>query len=521
MKLAGTKEIKEIDYLSSSKYKISSKIRMEIAGLKSFELIKSIFNPKKTLVIAGTGNNGGDGLVIARYLQLNGYECEILVSKNSNKSSSDYKENLKIINKMGIKIIKECTSAKIKKFDLIVDAFFGVGLNRELDRKAKNIIKKINASNTPVCAIDLPSGLDADTGLIYGGCVNADSTITFDFFKPGLLSDPGCKYSKDVHLVKLPTPIQLSNKLNNFFIEESFFKNFFKQRDKSSNKGTFGHVLVIGGSKNMSGAINLAGLSAYKTGCGLVTLCVPKCISNTLKKKFPESVFIEIPNNVDGLTMDESCFIDEIKQKLMKKPSAIVIGPGMTNRNGLLKLIKDALRYFDCPIILDADALNLISKDLSIIKKCKQQIILTPHPGEMARISQNSIKDIQKNRISIAKEISAITKAITILKGNRTIISSPKGETYINSSGNEGMATGGMGDSLTGIIASFIAQGYNPLEASILGVFVHGKAGDIISEKNTRRGILASEVIDLLPKTISQIEEESKKDIEVNRISNV
>ena len=520
MRLSSAKEIQKIDYLSSSKYKISSKIRMEIAGYKSFELIKKIYNPKKVLVIIGTGNNGGDGLVIARYLELNGTNCEVLIVKNSSKSSSDYKENLKIIKKLEIKTLKELGSNKINSFDLIVDSIFGVGLNRKIDRKIGNIIKKVNMSKLPVCSIDLPSGLDADTGLTYGSCIKADITITFDFFKPGLLTDPGCNFTKDVHLVKLPTPVRLSEKLNNFFVEESFFKKFFKKRDKSSNKGSFGHVLVIGGSKNMSGAINLAGLSAYKTGCGLVTLCVPKCISNTLKKKFPESVFIEIPNNSDGITMDEDSFVDEIKKRLIKKPSAIVIGPGMGNRQGLLKLIKESLLLFHCPIILDADALNLTSDDINIIKKCKEEIVLTPHPGEMARIIKKDVKYVQENRISIAKQVSRDTKAITILKGHRTIISSPRGEIYIIGSGNEGMATGGMGDSLTGIIASFIAQGYKPLEASTLGVFVHGKAADIISEKNTKRGILASEVIDMLPKTISQIEEESKRNIEVNKISN-
>ena len=217
MRLSSAKEIQKIDYLSSSKYKISSKIRMEIAGYKSFELIKKIYNPKKVLVIIGTGNNGGDGLVIARYLELNGTNCEVLIVKNSSKSSSDYKENLKIIKKLEIKTLKELGSNKINSFDLIVDSIFGVGLNRKIDRKIGNIIKKVNMSKLPVCSIDLPSGLDADTGLTYGSCIKADITITFDFFKPGLLTDPGCNFTKDVHLVKLPTPVRLSEKLNNFF----------------------------------------------------------------------------------------------------------------------------------------------------------------------------------------------------------------------------------------------------------------------------------------------------------------
>jgi len=521
MKLASVNQIKEIDLLSTSKYKIPSKTRMEIAGFKCFEIIKKEYESKNALIVVGTGNNGGDGLVVAKYLRIYGFKCEILIINNSNKRSPDYVENLDIVKKLKIKIIRTSKGLNLKKFDLIVDALFGVGLNRGLTKEISNLINRINSTKIPICSLDIPSGLNADTGSTYGACMNSDLTITFDFVKPGLLTDPGYKYSKKIHLVKLATPIELSNKLNNFFVDDNFFNNFFKARNKSANKGSFGHVLVIGGSKNMSGAVSIAGLSAYKSGCGLVTLCIPKCISNALKKKFPESIFIEIPNSSDGSTMNEELFIKEIKKRLTKKPSAVVIGPGMGNRAGLLEVVRESINFFDCPIILDADGLNVISGNLNILKRSGKDVVITPHPGEMARLADTTIKDVQKNRINIAKEIANKTNAIAVLKGYRTIIASPKNKFYINGSGNEGMATGGMGDCLTGIIASFIAQGYSTIDSTILGIFAHGKAGDIISAKNSKRGILASEIIKILPKTISTIEESSNANIELDVISNV
>lgn len=520
MKLATSSQIKEIDKLSTNKYGIPSLIRMEVAGLKSFDIIKKEYNPKKSLIVVGTGNNGGDGLVIARYLLLNNYECSIYIVKTSKIRSKDFVTNLSIIKKLGVKITNDWKNVKTKEYDLIIDGIFGVGLNRPLNSKISILIKTLNKTKIPICSIDIPSGLDPDSGKMLSTSIIADSTITFDFAKTGLLTDPGAKFSKKIFIVKLPTPETLSKKLNNFYINDNFFNDFIRKRGKSSNKGTFGHVLIVGGSKNMPGAVLLSGLAAYKSGAGLVTLCVPKCISNSLKNKIPEAIILDVPNSTDSRTIDESKFIATIKNNIRKKPSSIVIGPGLGSRKGLYKIIEDSLNYFDCPIILDADALNLISKDFNVLDKYKNQIIITPHPGEMSKITGKSVKEIQANRIKISSDVSRKIKCISVLKGFRTIISSNSGQIYINGSGNEGMATGGMGDALTGIIASFIGQGYSELESTILGVYVHGKAGDSIADVTSKRGILASEIIKKLPKTIKLIEENSSIYSDLERIEN-
>lgn len=519
MKLADSKQIKEIDRLSSRKFGISSQIRMEVAGLKSYEIINREYAPKNTLLIIGTGNNGGDGLVVARYLKLNKHKCSIFIVNTSKIKSKDFLDNFSIANRLGIEIVKNWKDVKLRKYDLIIDSIFGVGLNRSIVGNTKKIIDKLNKIKIPICSIDIPSGLNPDDGQIFSTCIVSDCTITFDFAKPGLLTDPGAKFSKKVFIVKLPTPDILAKNLNNHFIDESYFTNFFKTRDVSSNKGTFGHVMIIGGSKNMSGAVALSALAAYKSGSGLVTLCVPKSISNTLKNKLPEAIILDIPDSPDNQTMDENEFLRSLKDNIRKKPSAVVIGPGLGNRKGLLKVIKDSLSFFDCPIIIDADGLNLISKNLDILSKSKNKVIITPHPGEMSKLSRQSIKLVQENRIKTSKKLSSKMKCISILKGFRTIISNPSGEIYINSSGNVGMATGGMGDALTGIIASFIGQGYSTINSSILGVFVHGKAGDRIASKDSKRGILATQVIKELPKLIFSLEKDNNF-AELTKINN-
>jgi len=509
MKLASSDQIKEIDTLSTRKYGIPSLIRMEAAGLKSYEIIKEEYGPRNALIVVGTGNNGGDGLVIARYLLLDNYKCTICIIKTSKIKSKDFDINLSIVKKLGASLIKDWRAIRPNKHDLIIDSIFGVGLNRSLSSNIQKIIKKLNASTVPICSVDIPSGLNPNNGQTFSASILADSTITYDFAKPGLVTDPGAKFSKKIYIVKLPTPEILSKKLNNFYINDNFFKNFFKSRNKSSNKGTFGHVLIIGGSRGMPGAVSLSGLAAYKSGAGLITLCVPKCISSSLKNKIPEAIVLDVPNSKDLHTIDESKFIESIKNRIRKNPTSVVIGPGLGNRKGLLKIIEDSLAYFDCPIILDADALNLISQKINTLKKFKNEIIITPHPGEMSKITSKSVKEIQENRIKIAQFISQKTGCISLLKGFRTIITNKSGQVYINGSGNEGMATGGMGDALTGIIASFIGQGYSTTESTILGAYIHGKAGDSIASVSSKRGILASEIIKILPKIINSLEKES------------
>ena len=503
MNIANSVEAKYIDSRISRKYNISPLLRMESAGYKSSEIIKKNFNLKKVLVVIGLGNNGGDAAVVARYLKVSNIEVNIYLIKSKRKRSKELNENINILKKLKSTFIEKISTKSIQGYDLILDGIFGIGLNRDIrkDSHIYKVINMINKSKNKVCALDIPSGLSADTGTDFGISIKSDLTITFDILKVGLINDPGYKKSKKIHLVNLGTPNKDLTITKNYFVNEKFFINQLLPRDKSSNKGSHGHTLIIGGSKNMPGAITISGLSAYRAGCGLVSICVPKCIGHTISKSVPEAIIIEMPNSEDKKTFDQRNFIKNLESKLTKNPSSIVIGPGMGNYVKFRKLIFDLIKNFDCKFILDADALNSLGDDIFKLKKYKRKIIITPHPGEMARILGLKTKDIQIDRNNCARSFSKKSKLITVLKGFRTVVSDINDNVYINSSGNEGMATGGMGDSLSGIIGSLAAQGYSELNSAIIGVYIHGKAGDIIFNKSHSRGILATDIIKNIPKS--------------------
>ena len=497
MNIADSKEAKIIDKSISSKYKISPLIRMEIAGLKSSEVIKENFKLSNVLIIIGNGNNGGDAAVVARHLQISGIKVDIFLI-NSNKSNSpELNINLRVLKRIKTNFIKKISNSKLQNYDLIVDGIFGIGLNRKIKSNSNifRIIKVLNNSKRKICSLDIPSGQCATSGMELGICIKSDLTITYDIAKVGLINDPGYQKSKKIHVINLGTPKEIFLKTSHYYIDHDFFSKNLLKRKKSSNKGSHGHLLIIGGSKNMPGAVTIAGLSAYRSGCGLVSICIPECISPILKKNVPEAIIIDMPNKKDGKTFDDNNFIEDLKKKL----TSILIGPGMGNLKKFKKLIFELVKNFDCKFIIDADALNCLGEDISLLKKHKKNIIITPHPGEMSRLIKTKISEIQNNRAPVARSFSKKNHVVTVLKGFRTITSSIKGEIFINGSGNEGMATGGMGDSLSGIIGSLTAQNYSTINSAILGVYAHGKAGDIVWSKKYNRGILARDIIKYIP----------------------
>ncbi len=501
MNIADSKEAKTIDNDISSKYEISPLIRMEIAGLKSSEIIKENFELSNALIIIGNGNNGGDAAVVARHLQISGIKVDIFLANNHKSNSAELDINLRILRKIKTNFIKKISNSVLQNYDLIVDGIFGIGLNRKIKPNSNifKIIKILNNSKRQICSLDIPSGQCATSGMELGICVKSDLTITYDIAKVGLINDPGYEKSKKIHILNLGTPKEIFLKTNHHYVDGDFFSTNLLNRKKSSNKGSHGHLLVIGGSKNMPGAVTIAGLSAYRSGCGLVSICVPECISSVLKKSVPEAIIIDMPNKKDGKTFDDNNFIANLNNKLTKKPTSIVIGPGMGNSKKFKKLIFELVKNYDCKFIIDADALNSLGEDIQLLKKLKKNIIITPHPGEMSRLMNSKISEIQNNRVEVARSFSKKNHVVTVLKGFRTTTSSIKGEIYINGSGNEGMATGGMGDSLSGIIGSLAAQNYTTINSAILGVYAHGKAGDILWSKKYNRGILARDIIKHIP----------------------
>ncbi len=517
MKIATREIIREIDRKTINEYGIPSLVLMENAGKASANLILNKYIDCNSIaIICGGGNNGGDGFVIARHLISADRNVKTYITSPKSKYNGDAKTNLNSLLKIGGEVIelKEKT-LKITKADIQIDAIFGTGLDREVGGFYKKLIKNINSRRKPVVSIDIPSGLDSNTGKPLGIAVKAEATITFIRPKIGMCIHPGVDYVGKLYVADITTPKELESKIKCELLTFDKCKNLLKPRRKNTHKGTYGHLLVIAGSKGKSGAAILTTNAAVKSGVGLVTVAIPKGINKAIEKNCIEAMSVSFEETMEGSFGENS--LSEIIKVLNDKKSALAIGPGVSTNKETKRLVKQILLKSSKPIVIDADALNIISEDLSILKKIKADAILTPHPGEMAKLMNISNKDVQDNRVKIAKEFAIMHKCYLVLKGARSIIATPDGDIFINPTGNPGMATGGSGDVLTGIIGSFLAQKYPTLDAAILGTFIHGFAGDIASEKSGENGITATDILKNIPKAFKEIPDQKEIYFEIAR----
>jgi NAD(P)H-hydrate epimerase len=387
---------------------------------------------------------------------------------------------------------------------LWVDALLGTGLNTEVKGLFRAAIGLLNSLNRPIISVDIPSGLNADTGMICGTCIRAHTTVTFGFPKIGHILFPGADVTGHLETIDIGIPrhiVQGVRPRHHILTPESISR-VFPQRALTSHKGTAGHVLVIGGSTGKSGAAVMSGLGALRSGAGLVTLAIPKILNAIIQSQIPEIMTAPMDGQKEGLWDDS--LLDDILEHLQGK-KCLAIGPGMGDSTETRKLVHEVLRDISIPVVLDADGLNCICGQLEVLKSLNTPAILTPHPGEMSRLTGKSISDIQTDRIGIARRFSQIHHVYLILKGARTVIAHPDGTVYINLTANPGMAAGGMGDVLTGVIAGFLAQGLGPDTASHAAVYLHGKAADALYESKGPFGFLASEVAGALPGVIRDL----------------
>ncbi len=492
MHLVTAEEMRRIDEIAITKFNIPSLTLMERAGAGAFEILKKRFpdiRQKKVLVIAGKGNNGGDGLVVARLLK--GVAREVVVSLASSVRSD---------------LLKDC--------DIIVDALFGTGLSREVTGDSGGLIEAINHSKKFVLSLDIPSGLSADTGRPLGVAVRANVTATMGLPKLGLvLATDGVG---DLEVVDIGIPEEAIRGLGvkRHWITASDLRPFFGPRKKDSHKGSYGNLLLVGGSANKPGAILMAGRAALRTGAGLVTVALPDRAYRKFPKNFLELMYEPLPSSAGGTFHRKGL---KKLEKIMEGKDAVAVGPGMGVTADTKSLVR-CLFKSDQSLVLDADALNCLATlspspfmgeglALSLSKGWGggKKIVLTPHPGEMARLIGSTAKKVQNDRIGTASRFAVQYGVHVVLKGYRTIIATPKGDLYINSTGNPGMATAGMGDVLTGMIGSLIAQGLEFEKAIIVAVFLHGRAGDRVAARIGDRGLLASDLIEEIPQTIREI----------------
>ncbi|SMB91006.1 NAD(P)H-hydrate epimerase [Thermanaeromonas toyohensis ToBE] len=514
-------EMAEIDRMASRDYFVPSIVLMENAGLRVTESIRRYFGGrvagKRVLIFAGKGNNGGDGLVVARHLHNEGAEVKVFLLARPEDLRGDPRTNLEIYQKMGGKIFPILEQSHLQRADisllyadLVVDAIFGTGFKGAALGLTGEVIKLINNAGKPIVAVDLPSGLDADTGQVHGPCIKATWTVTFALPKRGLVLEPGATLAGELEVVDIGIPRRLieSRNLRLRLLTPAWCREQLKPRDPSSHKGNFGHVLVVGGSQGMVGAVALAALGALRAGAGLVTAAVPRSLQDVLAAKTTEVMTRGLPEMPGGVLSREALpYILE----LLEKCTVLAIGPGLSRDKTTVSLVLELLPQVRCPVVIDADALNALAEDRKYLREAEKEAVLTPHPGEMARLIETTTAQVQADRLGVATRAAQDWRVTVVLKGARTIIASPSGEAFINPTGNPGMATAGSGDVLTGVVAGLIAQGLPVPVAAALGAYIHGAAGDYAARTQGQQGLVAGDLLNYLPRVFRKLEARTEK----------
>lgn len=498
-------QMKAIDDYSIEKIGIPSLVLMEKAAMAVVDaMLKTIVKTDKILAVCGAGNNGGDGIAAARILFHLGYHVDVLFVGDEEKSTKQTKVQLNIGRNIGLNIFNQL---EISEYNIIIDAIFGIGLSKDIIDEYAFIINKINHFQNKVYSIDIPSGVRADDGKVLNTAIKADETITFGLLKLGHLLYPGSEYVGSITVMDIGFPGEAIRQVHpEHFIYESEDLSGLPMRQTYSNKGTFGTVLVIAGSKDISGACFLSAKAAYRIGAGLVKVLTSVENKNMIQTLLPEALLITYEE--ENLNKDLiSTIIDEIRQA-----TSIVIGPGIGVSNMAKQLLQLVLQHSKVPTIIDADGINLLAKEKEYkgIKKdgdygnnvnLPSHFILTPHLKEMSRLIDLTVKEIAENILQVATWVTKEKQYTLVLKDARTLVTH-QGKVYINTSGNNGMATGGTGDILTGIIAGLLAQGMPIYEAATMGVYLHGLAGDYAVKEKGLYSLIASDIIEALPDVV-------------------
>ncbi|HWQ77117.1 MAG TPA: NAD(P)H-hydrate dehydratase [Syntrophomonas sp.] len=517
MKLIRAEEMKEIDRRASSEYMIPSIVLMENAGLRTAEKVLDIMDKASEpniIILVGKGNNGGDGLVAARHLLNAGARVKVFMCADSEQLSPDATANYHILEKMTDAIFPLQREEHWQRFiesllpaDVIVDALYGIGFKGSLPEFEARLARLVNQSKGQVLAVDIPSGLEADTGRVAGEVFKADYTVTFALPKLGMITgrDKECIGQLTVADISIPAALLQDERMPLQLITDAMVGTHFKRRPRESHKGSYGNALIIGGSLGMSGAPVMTAWAALRCGAGLVTLAMPDKIMNAANL-VPEIMSRGLPSTVEGAISEEA---RPIVENLLGTASVCAIGPGMSRYGDGNTIVRTVLKKSGIPVLIDADGLNVLQEDEGILKDRQVPVVITPHPGEMARLTGLSNEEIQNNRLEISRHYAGEWGVTVVLKGNNTLVAHPSGQAYVNPSGNPGMATAGSGDVLSGIIAGLIAQGLKPTDAAVAGVYLHGKAGDAAAADLGQRSLTATDLIHWMPEVINGLEKKA------------
>lgn len=516
MKVVTPQQMQEIDARAIKKYKVPSLSLMENAGAAVAGKAKEMLgrgpygSDVSIIIVCGTGNNGGDGLVAARHLASEGYRVQVFILGSGDKLKGDAKVNLQKLKPLGVKPL-ELTGAKalslfkeaLTASSLVVDAIFGTGFRGEPDKNYAQIIELINQSQRPVLSVDIPSGVDGRTGACQVG-IRAQATVTLGLLKTGLLLYPGREMAGEVEVADIGIPQAAVEEQKGLmeFPQPEAVALLLPKRKPDVHKGACGTVLVLAGSAGLTGAAALTSLSALRAGAGLVYLGVPESLNDIMETKLTEVITRPLPETRTR-TLSLAAF-DKIRN-LLSKADVLAIGPGLSTHPETAELVGLVLSQTNIPAVIDADALNAAAAKPEMLYDIKTSLILTPHYGEMSRLLKREIAQIKEDPLAAAQEAAQRFCQTVVLKGAPSIIAFNREGPWINATGNAGMATAGSGDVLTGILAGLLAQGLRTPEAAKLGVYLHGLAGDLAAEDKTEYSLLAGDLIDYLPRAFAHL----------------
>jgi len=501
----------QIDRTTIEEVQIPGVVLMENAGIGVVDEIENFLGDvidKQIVIFCGKGNNGGDGYVIARHLHNRGAHVAVFLAGKKEAIKGDAFINLKILENMGLDVIEITSLDQIPLFshiDLIVDALLGTGVTGPVVGFFGELINYINDLGAAIVSVDLPSGMVTDTGAVHGACIKADVTVTMAQLKTGLLFSPARDLAGEIVVVDISVPPQVSERIhgNRFLIESDDIRIRLPRRKLDAHKTSCGKVVVFAGSVGMTGAATLTAISSLKVGAGLTKLGIPASLNPILEQKLTEVMTVPLAE-----TSGQSISLkakDQIAD-LLAWADVLAVGPGLSTDPETVEFVKWLLTSFKKPMVLDADGLNALAKTPELIQKYPGDLVITPHPGELARLIDISISDLHKDSLSVIRKLVQEWETVIVLKGGPTLIAAPNGNLFINSTGNPGLATGGSGDVLTGMIAGLLAQKITPLDAALVGVYLHGLAGDLAAEDLSEMGMIAGDICYYLPAAIKQVE---------------
>lgn len=515
MRLCGSREMQEMDRFAIQEIGIPGAVLMENAARGATRVFLEHFDPPEGScigILCGRGNNGGDGYVMARYLHRAGMRVLVVLLTDPSRISGDALLQLEIIRRLGIEILEvpgpnewaECT-LRLSECAYLVDGILGTGLNAEVSGFYRQVIEEVNRMGSPVTSIDIPSGIHADTGQIMGAAVKADLTVTFGFPKAGQFLFPGAGMVgrlaridigiPDAASDRIPTRLRLTEPLD--------FSDLIGPAKKEVHKGTRGHLLILAGSTGKTGAAVLAALGALRAGAGLVTVGVPAGLNPILENKLTEAMTLPLPDTEEGTL---SIGAEEPIRLALQSKTALAIGPGLSTHPETVELVRRIVASTQLPTLVDADGLNAIAGAPDVLSHAADRILLTPHPGEMSRLTSTSTAAIQADRVGTVSSFVKRHGCFLVLKGVGTLIGEPGGMIWLNPTGNPALASGGTGDVLTGLIAGLLARGWSIAKAAVAGVYLHGLAADLLSEEMGESGILAAELPGVVPSLIQTLQ---------------